>query len=174
MNYLIGAAVALGMTLGGYFYGHHEGENAAQVTYLAEKNAAVKAVTDKLNQAIKNADTQQAINEENARRASNGYQTAVETIQSQSAAALLAARRAGGLRISAAVCGSNRPATSIQAPSPSGPDGPGAGTVELPDAVTERLYALAQRADTLAEQLRGLQSWVRLNGFYGTSQPIGE
>ena len=82
------------------------------------------------------------------------------------AADLAAARRgisaAGGLRVPRSTCDGFAPSTRLgNAPAST-------ETVALPEPVTERLLSAAADADTVVEQLRSCQGWIKKNGMYGT------
>jgi hypothetical protein len=103
-----------------------------------------------------------------SKRKSDDYEIKIEAPDSK----YRAARVAGGLRIPATACRSSTAGEAIT----SGPfkpneaaskaEIPGAATERIPEITEGRLYALAKRADELAEQLKALQAWIRESGIY--------
>ena len=81
------------------------------------------------------------------------------------AANLAAARRgisaSGGLRVPRSTCEGFAPSARL-GNAPASPE-----TVALPDSTTERLLVAAADADTVVEQLRSCQDWIKKNGMYG-------
>jgi hypothetical protein len=166
---LAGALGATLLAIASFFGGMHLGDQAATARWGKEKtklqadqNALLLAEIDK-----RHAD--QLANDAKTRKASHDYEDALAAKDRDYAVSLAAVKHAGGLRIPATVC----PATAApgtQAAGASRPDEAGPGTVELPERTQQRLFSLTDRADSLAEQLRALQGWIRDNGFYGEAQ----
>lgn len=134
-----------------------------------EKELATAAATqDLLVAEHKKYIRLQDFNEMTARKASENHAKALSELKTKYDVSIAAVRAAGGLRISRTICLDNNAATA-EAASPGRPDEASAETVKLPDRVEDDLYKLTLRADELAEQLRGLQEWVKANGLYGTA-----
>lgn len=161
---IIGALVLLiAVALGGA----QTGRKLERGTWQAKELKTAAAATLALSDAIDKAQRIQQFNEAKARKASEAHEQALSTLAGDYERRIAAIRRAGGLRIPAPACAAT---AGEQGAGTSGSDAASAGTVKLPDRVESDLYALTKRADELAEQLRGLQGWVKDNGFYGNEQ----
>lgn len=79
-----------------------------------------------------------------------------------------AADARGGLRIPAPATVRDCPAAATEAADAGGPDEEAAGTIRLPREIENDLWAAAEEADALSAQIRAMQEWLLLNGFYGT------
>jgi len=136
-------------------------------TAWQQKEIATAAQNQKeLNDAIQAAQRQELFNQAKARKATEDHVQAINDLNQKYAAALIAVKSAGGLRVNrAAVCDSTT--ASNQGTSTSGSHETSAGTVELPQSTQASLFELVKRADELAEQLRALQGWIKDNGFDG-------
>jgi hypothetical protein len=161
--YILLAIVAV--FAGGFVYGDHVGSNAqlvkTQKAELATANGNVKA----LSEAAAQAKSDELANQAKARKATADHEQALSALQQRYDVLVAQRRTAGGLRDPNGICHPAAPGN--KAAGTSGPDAPSTGTVQLSDGVTDHLYAMTKRADQLAEQLRGLQGWVKANGFYG-------
>jgi hypothetical protein len=154
---IIGALVGAIALFGGGFAGgvRYEAGIAAKRDLARERaqSEAVLAVVAE-NEAIQKA------NEAKARKVSRSHADELATIRAQ-----FNADRAGGLRVTSAVCD----AVTFKADSPGAGrvDAPAAGTVQLPAEIERRLRELARDADEVTATARALQDWARANGFYG-------
>jgi len=118
-----------------------------------EQSKAIVSVMEK-------NDAERLANEAKARKVTKNHAAELETIRAAYAAPI------GGLRITANACASLTPASG-PAPSASRPDGNPPATVAIPADVERRLFDLARQADEVTAVARGLQEWVKANGFYG-------
>jgi hypothetical protein len=150
---------------GGFVSGDHVGSNAQLVKTQAEKLATANGNIKALSEAAAQVKATVIADQAKARKATADHETALSALQQKYDVLVAQRKSAGGLRDSHGICHPAAPGT--KAASTSGPDAPSTGTVQLSDGVTEHLYAMTKRADMLAEQLRGLQGWVKANGFYG-------
>ena len=98
-------------------------------------------------------------------KVSSDHEKELEALRRDRAADRAAVDRAGGLRVTRAVCGPA--AGQAEAPGAGGRDEASASTVRLPERVENDLWALADRADEVSAQLRACQAWIVTNGFYG-------
>ena len=146
----------IGVGVGGML----EGEKIERGKWAAEKIAMQQAADQKYAQLLVARDTAKLQSEAVARAAAKEYEDEKVKLAGDYAANIVALR----VHVNpGTVCGSPSPGT--QATGAGQPDG--GPTVQLPDDVATGLYALAERADETAAQLRALQDWVRANGFYG-------
>jgi hypothetical protein len=106
----------------------------------------------------------------NNMKVSDDHEKELEALRRDRAADRAAFDRAGGLRVTRAVC--DRPAGQAEAPGAGGRDEAGAGTVRLPEPVENDLWALADDADEVSAQLRACQAWIVTNGFYGPKPAV--
>lgn len=157
---------ALALLIAVAFGGAQVGKKLERESWQGKENAALKAVQAELVAEVEKRQRVELFNQATARKASETHEKALATLKSEYSTELAATRAAGGLRIPARRCPAI--AGTAQGPSTSGPDEAGASTEKLPDRVEEHLFALAERADQLAEQLRALQGWVIDSGHYGT------
>jgi hypothetical protein len=96
---------------------------------------------------------------------SNAHQIAVDKLKRNLAKAISSTHSAGGLRIPAAACAA--PATTFTDTASTSrlvPDV--AGTVALPDSITDNLLRLGNQADHVTEIARACQNWIIANGMY--------
>ncbi|MFZ3286527.1 MAG: lysis system i-spanin subunit Rz [Telluria sp.] len=158
---IIGALVLLiAVALGGA----QTGRKLERSTWQAKELATAASANLALSDAIEKARRIQTFNEAKARKASAQHEQALSTLAGDYERRIAAIRRAGGLRIPAPACA----ATAGDKGAGAGrSDAASAGTVALPAITQQRLFDLAKSADELAEQLRGLQGWIRDAGFYG-------
>lgn len=131
---------------------HATAATAARVAYNA------RLETDRLKQIANNL------------KVSKDHDQEIEKLRRARDADRAAVDRAGGLRIPAPTCSSNRPvagAPSAEAASTSGRDDTGAGTIRLPHQIESDLWALADDADEVSARLRACQAWIVSQHFYG-------
>jgi hypothetical protein len=93
------------------------------------------------------------------------HENELEALRRDRAADRLAFDRAGGLRVTRAVCDS--PAAGPEAAGAGGRDEASASTVRLPEPIESDLWAIVNDADEVSAQLRSCQAWIVANGFYG-------
>lgn len=152
----IGGALAVAALLAAGWW-HYNGlrDEAAKVPVLEQKIRDVSATIEQIRGEI-----------EIAQKASEDYQDELEKIR-----AVAASTPAPVVRL----CRSTASATGVQVPgAASGPDAPSTGNGELSPGdgadsgagidIGRDLFALADRADACAAQLRGLQGWVTTVG----------
>lgn len=160
----IGTVLLLCAALFGY--GYQRGGKSVQADWDADKVLQLKL---SLELVQSNAKAMAELTNEHNRRnrdVSNTHQDALKTLNADLAAARRAVHSAGGLRVSSAICSSFASAT--KATGDVGNDAAIAGTVALPEQVTDDLFELVGKADRLVEVARSCQDWVRKNGFYGS------
>lgn len=158
-----GLALMIAVALGGV----QTGRKLERATWQARELAAAKQHAYDLAAAAEQIQRAHNFNNAKARKASEDHAKALSDLSSKYAADLAAIRAAGGLRIPASACAGTAPAN--QGTSAGRPDEASAATVQLPERIESRLFAMTKRADELAEQLRALQGWVKDNGHYGDS-----
>ena len=160
---ILGAVAIVAMAA---FGGAAVGRKMERSTWQAKEIAIASAAQKELMDAV--ASNQRAVlfNQAKERKATADHEQALNELTQKYDASIAANRAAGGLRITRAVCGDSTTATA-KAPGASGLDVAPSGVVALPEATQRDLYTLTKRADELAEQLRGLESWIVSNGFYG-------
>lgn len=161
----IGAALLLCAAL--FAFGYHKGGQSVQAEWDAQKVVQLKLSLELTQKHSK--EVAELTHEHNRRNrdVSNTHQDALKAITADLAAARRAVRSAGGLRVSSSICSSF--AANAKAAGDIGNDAAIAGTVALPDAVTEDLFSIVAEADKVTEVARSCQDWVRKNGFYGGS-----
>lgn len=149
-------AVALGGMQAGRKMERATWQEKALITAEENRKALAKA-HDEANQ-------KELLNQAKARKATENHVQALNDLNQKYAHALDVVQ-SHGLRVSRSICDGTT--ATNQAASASGSNDAVSGTVELPAELATHLYAEAKRADELAEQLRGLQGWVKSAGFYG-------
>lgn len=158
----IGAVAAL--ILGLYGIGHHNGEKAVQARWDGDKAvraaSQAKLVEDHAKEIERLREEQDTTN----RRVSTDHEDALQKLGKKYDRDVAAVAARGGLRISSSICAA---ATTTETASNSGHHEDTAGTVQLPDDITNNLFSEAKRADEIVEQARACQAWVHENGFYG-------
>lgn len=98
---------------------------------------------------------------------------AVTALKSQIAALRARERAAGGLRVPRSICAAPNPAGSPGVPAGSATPSNGindawiAASVELPAELERHLRAKFDEADSIVEDYRATQDWIRKHGFYG-------
>lgn len=156
---------------GSFISGHHIGAEGVQAAWDASKVEMIDAQSKLIaTHAQEMEDLRKKQNLDNV-QVSEDHQKAIDEITKKHDTDLAAVRAAGGLRIPRSIC--NGPADpGAETPSTSGPNADTAGTVTLPDKITNDLFDYAAEADQVTEQARACQSWIRKNGFYDSlSQP---
>ncbi len=159
---IIGALVgAIALFCGGFAGGVRYEAGIAAKRDLARERAQSEAVLAVVaeNEAI------QKSNEAKARKVSKSHADELATIRAQ-----FNADRAGGLRVTAAVCD----AVTFKADTPgsAGTNGAAAGTVVLPESLERNLWQLTREADEVTAKARALQDFIRENGLYGPPEPV--
>lgn len=176
---LIGALVAAIAIFGA---GYRTGHQVSAADWQREKLELAAEHAKALDTELKAREREQKFYRANSLKTSEKHYEELQTLRKERDDAIAARSRAGGLRIDRSACTSGA-ASSGKAASPGGRDEAGAGqgqlperaagdlqvedTIALPEAIQTKLYALAARADDLAEQLRAAQDWIKRNGFYG-------
>lgn len=154
---------ALALLLSVAFGGAVAGRKIERSTWQEKEIKTAAAANKTLADAIANAQRIQQTQDATARKVISTYENELISVNKKYSVAV----KRGGLRVPATICPSNPlPATGA---SPIESDDAGAATVELPNGITENLFSEARRADELAEQLRGLQNWIKSAGYYGES-----
>ena len=164
--YAIAGSLALLIAVA--FGGAQTGRKLERGVWQAKEIATASAVLAETVAAQDRYVRAQKFNEATARKASTDHAQALSALTAQYDAARAAIRNAGGLRVSSAICDPH--AGTTESSGAGRLDAAGAGTVQLSDRTQDDLYALAKRADELAERLRALQGWVRASGGYGDTQ----
>ena len=166
--YMLLARILFYMALvaGVFGYGHHLGEKSVQADWDIVKAKELQQANEILiaNEAriTKLQQDQQSVN----LKVSTDHANQLSQIAAERDAAIAYSKSHGGLRIPSSVC-SGQATTRPETASNGGHDGETAGTVELPQAYQDALWAESARADAVVEQARTLQKWVIDNGFYG-------
>jgi hypothetical protein len=153
---------AIGLLIAVAFGGVMTGRKLERTHWLEEKAEMQKAQQAELLAEFSIRQREQLFHQATARKASADHETALSDLDKKYAAARAAVRAAGGLRI-AATCPA---AGTDQTPGAGRPDEASTGTVALPADVENSLWEMSKSADELAEQLRGLQSWIKESGHY--------
>lgn len=148
--------------------GHKAGMAEVQAQWNAEKSARVVAEAKALDEREKENAKQLAADTAAKEKEEQDHENAIASLNQKLDAARASVRTAGGLRVSSAICanrGSEGSAGAPETSSPGGSDSATAGTVALPDAVTDDLLDLAHEADAVTEQARSCKAFVIDHGF---------
>jgi hypothetical protein len=162
---LIKIVVVLALVAGLFGAGYHQGSKSVRAEWDADKVVKLKLDLELSQVHAKEVTDLRAAQDKHNREVSNEHQDAINSLSADLAAARRAAVFAGGLRVSRSVCDSFGATT--KAPGDSGHDVDVAGTVALPDKVTDGLFELVAEADRVTEVARSCQAWVKAQGFYG-------
>jgi hypothetical protein len=167
----LGAIVVLIVTgLALVAWGEHRGAALERVDWLKKEERRQKDTADLLRKHAADVAALTLQYNLNNMKVSDDHEKELEALRRDRAADRLAFDRAGGLRVTRAVC--DRPAGQAEAPGAGGRDEAGAGTVRLPEPVENDLWALADDADEVSAQLRACQAWIVTNGFYGPKPAV--
>lgn len=159
----IGAVGAL--LVGVYLTGRHQGENAVQADWDRSKAQFIDAQSSLIAQHAKEIEALRLKQDQTNIQVSQDHQRAIDELQQKHDTDLAAVRAAGGLRVSRSVC-SGSTAIAPEAAGDIGHNADLAGTVALPEQVTNNLFSLASDADRVTEIARSCQAWIVKNGFY--------
>lgn len=153
---------------GSYLFGRSDGAAIEKAAWQAEK-LQLQGDTHKLI-AERTAENAKALADQRdlSKRKSDDYEIKIEALDSK----YRNARLAGGLRIPPTACrGASSGEATATGPvqlneASTGTVVSGTATERIRAITDERLYALAKKADELAEQLKALQTWIRESGLY--------
>jgi hypothetical protein len=151
-----GVLLGVAVILGAEFHGRHTVQakwDKAKIEQAAADKAAIDIRTES-NRIL--AKAQAATNE----RIQSENNAAIVTIETKYASVKHDIARVG-LRYTVA----SNATGAAQANSASRDNATATSTIELPNAITSDLLALAHDADKVVEQARSCQDWVRSNGF---------
>jgi hypothetical protein len=160
-KFCAGLAIISALLLTGYV----SGSRSVKADWDAEKVLTLRKNVEAMRQRSQEIAT--LINAQNTHNleVSNAHQIAVDKLNLNLATAISSTHSAGGLRISAAACAA--PATVTSNTASTGRLVPDiAGTIALPDQITDDLLRLASEADHVTEIARACQKWIIANGMY--------
>lgn len=164
--------IVVGITLLGLLFatGYRYGEKSVQAKWDIAKAAQVESdKTAILDNEQHNTDVQQAQSAANLRISKN-HEATIAQLSKELAAARARIDIAGGLRVSRSVCANDKVSAGTETTSNSRRDADVAGTVALPQQITNDLLSLATDADHVTEVARSCQNWVRAQGMYGAAK----
>lgn len=163
LGFIVLVLVALVAYVAGAWGKYEDGRAAVRAEWqkaeFQRSQAEAKAIAERLASNKHIADEQLETN----RRIAREHESTIERLRLAAAADLAAVRRAGGLRISRAVCDSA--AARTETASAGGRDETTAETVRLPIEVEDALWRIALDSDEVVEQARACQNWIVANGF---------
>lgn len=162
-----------------YDAGHDAGELGERSAWQKKEGERLKLEAERERLAgeahtkllLEHADAMAALSRkhhETNLKVSNDYEEELAQLRRERDADRALVDLAGGLRIPAPAA--NCPGGAVagtEAASIAGRDEASPGTIRLPLALENSLWALVDDADQVSAQLRSCQSWIRENGFYG-------
>ncbi len=166
---LVMLAVALLACFGFSKVGQLDGEATVQALWDIEAKQVAQEKVDMIARHAQEMATLRSVHDRNNLENAKQNDAALNKVRTALDAARAESRRLGGLRIPATQCPSG------------GREGQGAGTeatgtvphhegatstIALPEPVETNLWSIVGEADTVTEQLRSCQNWIRTNGFY--------
>ena len=164
---LLGGIAIITAVIGAYLMdsssGRVDGQAAAHKDWRKADAARVKVEQAAIAERNRKNDIERAEQQATNQKVIVSYEKRIQTLQDQYADARAAADRAGGLRISRAVCSST--AGPAEAASAGGADEATAGTLRLPRQIEDDLWRAALHSDEIVEQARALMAWIVEQGF---------
>jgi hypothetical protein len=166
---LIKIAAILALCAALFGYGHHKGSQSVQAKWDADKVVRLKLDLELTSARAKEITALRSEQDRKNIEVSNDHANKVKTLNAKLSAARAAVAAAGGLRFTPAA--SNQAGATAHGTSDSGRNADVAGTVALPQSITDDLLSLAAEADRITEVARACQAWIRKQGFYGDFSP---
>jgi hypothetical protein len=163
-------AVAAALLVASFGSGFNLGRELKQGQWDKDSKLQLKLQTTLLDSRIKKVADMNAEQNQINREVSHAHQAVVDQLQTDLQRARAAERAANGLRITRAVCDGD--AGSAATAGQRGHDGDAAGTVALPEPITNDLFDLVAEADRAVEVGRSCQAWIYAQGFYGAPAPV--
>lgn len=152
--------IAVAVYTGGYFIGSRVEASHWQKKALQQEEQQKQVLLD--HQKLVTALTNEY--QENIYKAEKEKEHAIKTLKFDYDNAVKRINSANGLRVTASICSEVGASTVAKGSSKS--DAGTAGTVKLPDEITDNLLSEARRADEIVENYRALQHWVIYQGLY--------
>lgn len=161
-----------------YNWGYSNGYDGGEAVQKAASAKVQQALSDanatlRDKHAKKISELTKANNEINVLNAKS-HERQLQALRTDLVSARRDADQRGGLRISAEACtgsGLKHGSTTTETTSAIEHYASTARTIKLPDRVEEGLWSLSIRADTVVEQARACQNWIKAQGFYGEPTP---
>lgn len=168
---IAGLVLSMCLTAGGYWKGYTDRGNSDMAsTGKTEKVAAATTLTAVLDRQATNTATAAADTAKNI-QGSIDHEKANTTIQSDLYSLRAAVAAAGGLRLTGIAIAGPWPGLSTAPDSDGRHHDPAACTVELSEADSSDIWAEAERAEKIVEQLRAAENWIKAHGFYPDPPP---